>query len=145
VTVILHTPSPPVCPVVLADPSGLPVGPTVLPQPHMLFCQSVNFNESDNSNDDEDFEVQQDVINDLSLSPDIDQELDYGNEFSTADTVIEEEDKDSNEELPDSPSLLKEDSPCFLEMDNLSMKIVLFPKLKDTIESNFCCKICMLQ
>jgi len=69
----------------------------------------------------------------------------YGNEFSTADTAIEEEDEDSNGELPDSPSLLKDDSPSFLEIDNLSIKIVSYPWLKDTIESDFCCKICMLQ
>jgi len=82
----------------------------------------------------------------LLLTPDIDPELDNGNEFCTTDAVIKEEDEDINGELPDSPSLLKIDSPSFLETDNLSMKIVSFPPcLKNTIETNFCCKICMLQ
>jgi len=146
--VTMRTPSPPVCPVVNAGPSVLPMEQTVLPQPHVLFCESVNANDSNDSHDsddDEDFEVQQAVIAELSLSPDIDPELDNGNEFCTTDAIIEEEDEDIDVELPDSTLEEKIDSPSFLETDNLSMKIVSFPHLKETIETNICCKICMLE
>jgi len=100
--VTVCTPSPPVCPVINAGPSVLPIEWTLLPQPHVLFCESVNANDSNDSDDNEDFEVQQAVIAELSLSPDIDPELDNGNEFCTTDAIIEEEDEDIDVELPDS-------------------------------------------
>ncbi len=31
----------------------------------------------------------------------------------------------------------------FAETDNLSMKIISFPEMKNKIESNLCCKMCM--
>jgi len=81
--IVMHTPSLAVLPIIFPRPSGIPIKLTVLPQPHVLFCESVNTNESNDSDDKEDFEVQQAVIAELSLTPDMDQKLENGNEFCT--------------------------------------------------------------
>jgi len=99
----------------------------------------------DDSDDNVDYDTQQSLIADLCLTPDIDEELDYGNEFDTADPNIDEEEEHSEEECANSPPMDEKDSCSFLKTDNLSTKIASFPKLKETIETNFCCKLCMLE
>jgi len=137
------TPAAAVSPGVHPVTVGVPVVLTAEPRLH--FCESAFSEVSNDGDEDVDYNTQQLLIAEWCLTPDINAKLDYGVKFNTADPIIDEEEEDNEEECANSSPVNGEDSRSFLETDNLSMKIVLFPILKETIKTNFCCKLCMLQ